>query len=89
MISLVIGIVLLLSTGLFVSELVGKEILASGLKKEEAVTKKTEVEVEQETTELSRVEREIHHIAEEIKEIDSKFHEHPAGPVVGDKKEEG
>ena len=55
LISLVIGSLLLLVTGIFVSSFIGNEIIISGLRGEKKLTEKTEKEVETETGVLATV----------------------------------
>lgn len=74
LVSLVAAVILLLSTGLFVNELLGKEIIESGLKKEEQLTEKTEKEVGEEETNIDRIEKEIHHLIRKVEEIDGEIH---------------
>ncbi len=72
--SLVVGGLLLLSTGLFVSELLSGEVLITRTEKEEEITGKTEKGVERESAELPHIEEEIHHIAKEIEDIEKDLH---------------
>lgn len=81
-ISFVIGIIILIVTGLFVSEFIGKRLIISGLIGEEKLTekeggeiKKEESEIETEETQLrnlqntlSKLEKKLDHIDEEIGE---------------------
>jgi hypothetical protein len=53
--SFVLGSLILLSCGLFVSELIGKEIIISGLRGEKKLAAKTESEVRTETGALAEV----------------------------------
>ena len=62
LLSLVVGSVLLLMTGLFVSSFIGNEILISGMRGEKKVAEKTEEELETEGRELSEVERDVKEI---------------------------
>ena len=76
-ISFLAGSVLLLSTGLFVSELAGSETVLREEKKEEQVVMqeaKEVKEVEQKSSELLSVEAEIRHIEDELKEIHHDLH---------------
>lgn len=76
--SFVIGSLLLLSTGLFVSELAGSETVLREEKKEEQVVTHEVKAVEQmkkEATELPGIEAEIQHIERELAEIHKDLHE--------------
>ncbi len=53
--SFIIGSIILLSCGLFVSELIGKEIIISGLRGEKKLAARTETEVRTETGALAEV----------------------------------
>ena len=57
--SFVIGSVLLLMTGVFVSNFIGNEIIISGLKGEKKIAEKTEKEVRTEEDRLSSVRSQI------------------------------
>jgi len=74
-ISLIVGILLLLSTGLFVNELLGKEIIESEVEKEEQFAEKTKKEIGKEETDIERMEKEIHHIIKKVEEIDGEIHQ--------------
>jgi hypothetical protein len=57
--SIIIGSVLLLMTGVFVSNFIGNEILISGLKGEKKIAEKTEKEVRNEDERLASVRSQI------------------------------
>jgi MFS superfamily sulfate permease-like transporter len=65
LLSLVIGTVLLLMTGLFVSTFIGNEIIISGIKGEKKLTERTEEEITKERVSLQDIRLEV----KEIKEI--------------------
>ncbi len=71
-ISLVLGVVILLATGLFVAGFIGDHILISGLRHEKKVTEKTEEEVESEMDTLTMVHGELHKISERLAAIEKK-----------------
>lgn len=58
--------IVLLLTGLFVSNFIGERIIISGLKQEKKVTDKTEDEVKAEEEEISRLERKLDLLMKEI-----------------------
>ena len=70
-ISLIISIIVLLTTGLFVSFFIGDRIILSGLKHEKKVEEKTEAEVREEETMLVHLNTKFEHIAKELEEIKS------------------
>ncbi len=75
LISLILGSLLLLSTGLFVIEFLGGEVLMKSAEKEEKITQSTEKTVEKESTQLPRIEREIEELAREVREIHKDIEE--------------
>lgn len=68
-VSLIIGILLTISTGLFVSFFVGDSIVLSGLKKEKRVDEKTEKDIREEKEEISKIENEIEQIHKQSNKI--------------------
>lgn len=70
--NLIISVIILLSTGLFVSYFIGDTILMSGLKKQKKITDKTEREVEEEEIELKNINSTIKEIKKEVDEIKTK-----------------
>ena len=61
--------IVLLMTGLFVSNFIGERIVISGLKREKKVTDKTETEVEEEETKIRRLEEKIDVLIREVSTI--------------------
>jgi len=81
-VSLVIVSVILLATGLFVSYFIGDTILMSGLKKEKKIAEKTEKDLREKEAELQQISTVIKDIKKEIeviKEIvvEEQGHHHP------------
>ncbi len=76
--SFLVGTCILLSCGLFVSELIGKEIIISGLRGEKRLTERTETEVRTETGALAEVLERLDTIAVRLEDIESK-HNHSQG----------
>ena len=68
-ISLVLGAVILLMTGLFTSFFIGDTIIISGIKQEKKLTEKTKDEVDKESGTLYRIEDELSKEREILKEI--------------------
>lgn len=71
-ITLIWSSIILLMTGLFVSNFIGERIVISGLKNEKKVTDKTEIEVEKEENEIKSMRIKINQIAKDIEEISKK-----------------
>lgn len=61
-----IGLLILLMTGLMVSVFIGDQIILSGIKKEKKLVEKTESEVKGEADILSDIRSEIHNIEETL-----------------------
>jgi hypothetical protein len=74
--SILIGGVLLLATGLFVSNFIGNEVIISGLRGEKRLSEKTEVEVKTETGTIGEIKREVveisRHLSNLQKDLDKK-----------------
>lgn len=68
--SLLVGSILLLITGLFVSSFIGNEIIISGLRGERKITEKTEEEIKEETDKIEKIMRSIYEISKKIEEIE-------------------
>lgn len=64
--SFLIGLIILLLTGVFVSNFIGNEILISGLRGEKKLSEKTEDEIETEADKIDEIE-------EKLKEISKKL----------------
>jgi len=61
--------IILLMTGLYVSNLIGERIVISGLRKEKKVTDQTEVEVDKEEAEIREMRTKIKQISKDVEEI--------------------
>lgn len=68
-ISFVLGSILLLMTGLFVSDFIGNEIILSGVRGEKKVSEKTEKELEVEMGRVARIHDELGAIRKELDAI--------------------
>ncbi len=67
--SLLLGLCILLMSGLFVSIFIGESIVMSGMRHEKKVTEKTELELEEEKVDLHAIEKEIQHIEDDLHRI--------------------
>jgi len=72
LISLALGSILLLITGLFVSNFIGNEIIISGLRGERKLTEKTESEVRTETGAIAEIREEVRKISKTVEELKNK-----------------
>ena len=70
--SFIIGSVLLLLTGLFVSNFIGNEIIISGLRGEKKLAEKTEAEVKTETGAIAEIRDEVRKLSKMVAEIKEK-----------------
>jgi UPF0716 family protein affecting phage T7 exclusion len=68
-VSAALGLLILLSIGLFVSFFVGEQIIISGIKKEKRIDEKTEEEIKKEETTLSELHEDIEKIKKELEKI--------------------
>ena len=68
-VNMVLVIIVLLSTGLFVSYFIGDQILLSGIKRQKKATDKTEKEIEEEERHLSEMRNTIKEMKKEVDEI--------------------
>jgi hypothetical protein len=84
LISLVIGSVILLMSGIFVSQFIGNEIIISGLRGEKKLTEKTEVEVKTETGAIGDLQAAIKSIAHRLDVIEG--HVAPSASRTKEKK---
>lgn len=69
-ISFVLGSLILLSCGLFVSEFIGNEIIISGLRGEKKLTEKTEAEVKTETGAIGEILGRLRDISRRVDELE-------------------
>ena len=64
--SILIGVLILISTGLFVSIFIGDSIIMSGIKREKKVIEKTDDEIVGESKVLRDIERKVDHIEHDL-----------------------
>ncbi|MDD2730995.1 MAG: hypothetical protein PHW33_02620 [Candidatus Portnoybacteria bacterium] len=65
-VSAIIGLILLLATGLFVSFFVGSQIIISGIKEQKKIEDKTEEEVKKEELDLREIKRDLEEIKRKL-----------------------
>lgn len=70
--SILIGLILLLMTGVFVSEFIGKEIIITGLRGEKKLTERTEREVRTEVSAISQIQDKLTVLTEKINTLASR-----------------
>lgn len=71
--SIVIGMAMLLPTGIFISSFVGNEIIISGIKGEKKIVEKTESEVQSDTESIDFIKNEVVAISGRLKKIEDDF----------------
>jgi type I restriction-modification system DNA methylase subunit len=71
--SLLLGAVILLLIGVFVSNFIGNEIIISGLKGDKKMAEKTEAELKNEQRELSEAKKELDEIAARLKQVEKEI----------------
>ena len=67
--SLVLGTLILLATGLFVAGFIGDHILISGLRREKKIAEKTEEEVKEEAERMKGVKAQLDRIEKKLDEL--------------------
>ena len=71
--SLLIGSILLLISGLFVSTFVGNQIIISGMRREKKIEEKTEEEVQGEVDRISQIKKELSRVSRRLDGIEKKL----------------
>jgi len=72
LVSIVLGTVILLATGLFVSFFVGDQVIISGIKEEKRIDEKTAEEIKKETEEIKDIKTELKEIEKDLEDLKSK-----------------
>ncbi len=71
-VSMIIGVVILMAIGLFVSFFIGDQILISGVKEEKRIDEKTEEEIRGEAVSLRQIKNDLNEIKNQLKKLDKK-----------------
>lgn len=74
--SFILGTLLLLLSGLFVSNFIGNEVILSGIKREKKLVEKTEEELQEEIRSLEAMKKEVKLISSCIHSSKKEFHNH-------------
>ena len=69
--SMLIGGVILLITGVFVAEFIGSEIIISGLRREKKLADRTENEIKREAQDINTVKKEVEIIAKKVSKLNN------------------
>ncbi|MFA5098749.1 MAG: hypothetical protein WC461_00825 [Candidatus Paceibacterota bacterium] len=70
--STILGVLLLMAIGLFVSFFIGDQILLSGIKEEKRIDEKTEDEIRGEAVSLRQIKNDIEEIKNHLRKLDKK-----------------
>ena len=73
-ISLIIGSIILLMTGVFVSSFVGNRLIISGLSGEKKLTEKTREEIVTEEDKIEKLQKTLNRIEQKVEEVESEIH---------------
>lgn len=73
--SIIVGTLILLATGLFVSFFIGEQIIISGIKEEKRIDEKTEEEIREDHMELGAIKDELDEIKQDIADIKEEVEE--------------
>ncbi len=71
--STIIGVSILLVTGVFVSTFIGNRLIISGLSGEKKLAEKTEEEIETEEEQLKKLQNTMNRVEEKIDELESEI----------------
>jgi hypothetical protein len=72
--SLLLGSIILLITGAFVSSFIGSKLIISGLYGEKKLTEKTEDEIKTEGDKIAKLQNSINHVEKELEKIEAEIH---------------
>jgi hypothetical protein len=72
-ISLILGSVILLITGVFVSAFIGNRLIISGLKGEKTLVEKTEKEIVEEEDKMDKIQKTLNRVEEKIENLESEI----------------
>jgi hypothetical protein len=75
LLSMIIGSIILLLSGAFVSSFIGSRLIVTGMTGEKKLAEKTSEEIEREGSELKHIEEEIHDIKKDLSEIKTEIEE--------------
>lgn len=73
-VSMIVGAVVLLLTGVFVSAFIGSKLIISGLIGEKKLTEKTEGEIETEEDELKNLKETLNRVEKKLSHLDEDVH---------------
>ncbi len=71
--SFIVGTIVLLMTGVYVSAFIGNRLIITGLSGEKKLTEKTKEEIETEEDKINRMQKTLNRMEQKIEEIDSEI----------------
>jgi hypothetical protein len=71
--SFIVGTIVLLMTGVYVSAFIGNRLIITGLSGEKKLTEKTKEEIETEEDKINRIQKTLNRMEQKIEEIDSEI----------------
>ncbi len=72
-VSIILGTLILLVTGVFVSSFIGNRLIISGLSGEKKLTEKTKDEIETEEDQINRLQKTLLRVEEKVTQIESEI----------------
>ena len=72
-ISIIIGAIILLTTGVFVSTFIGNRLIISGLSGEKKLAERTEEEIETEEQQIQKLQNTLNKVEEQVTRIESEI----------------
>jgi hypothetical protein len=75
-VSIIVGSIILLITGVFVSVFVGSRLILTGLRGEKKMTEKTIEEIKNEESEINKIQKTLHKVEEELEGIEKEIKKH-------------
>ena len=72
-VSLILGTVILIMTGIFVAEFIGNKLIISGLVGEKKIERKEEIKIEKEEVEIETEETQLRNLQNTLKRVEEKL----------------
>jgi membrane-bound ClpP family serine protease len=73
-VSLILGTIILLITGAFVTTFIGNKLIVSGLYGEKRLAEKTEEEIKSEGDQIEKIQNSLDKVEKELEKIESEIH---------------
>ena len=72
-ISIILGVLVLLLSGVFVSSFIGNKLIISGINGEKKLAEKTEEEIRNEEGEINKIKETLERVEEKLESLDKKI----------------